>query len=88
MGAYILTAVPGRVLKPLVAIYLLVVGLVIVRKGLTGVGEAKVRTLPEKTEYCKLKGDHSEKAMLITVNVDYNICRPQDVFFAIKEEIN
>jgi len=44
LGAYILTAVPGRVLKPLVAIYLLVIGLVILRKTLKGIEKAKVRT--------------------------------------------
>lgn len=31
----------------------------------------------------KLKGDHHENALLITVNVDYEINRPQDVFRAI-----
>jgi predicted AlkP superfamily phosphohydrolase/phosphomutase len=55
--------------------------------GFCSFGEAKVQTLPEYTEGGKLKGDHHENALLITVNVDYEICRPQDVFFAITEEI-
>ena len=46
-----------------------------------------MQTLPEYTEGGKLKGDHHENALLITVNVDYEIYRPQDVFFAITEEI-
>ncbi|MCL5318929.1 MAG: alkaline phosphatase family protein [Thaumarchaeota archaeon] len=56
--------------------------------GFCSFGEAKVRTLPEKTQYGVLKGDHSEKAVLITVNVNYEINRPQDVFFAIKRTID
>lgn len=50
-------------------------------------GEAKVQTLPEYTKEGRLKGDHHENAFLITVNVDYEIERPQDVFFAIAEEV-
>ncbi|MCL4435485.1 MAG: alkaline phosphatase family protein [Thaumarchaeota archaeon] len=56
--------------------------------GFCSFGEAKVKTLPEETGYGKLKGDHSERAMLITVNVTHNINRPQDVFFAVKNGIN
>ncbi len=48
-------------------------------------GEAKVQTLPEYTKEGKLKGDHHENALLITENMDYEIERPQDVFFVIKE---
>ena len=54
--------------------------------GFCSFGEAKVQTLPEYTEGGKLKGDHHENALLITVNVDYEIYRPQDVFFAIKKK--
>lgn len=52
--------------------------------GFCSFGEARVQTLPRETKYGKLKGDHHEKAVLVTVNVDYEIQRPQDVFFAIK----
>jgi len=55
--------------------------------GFCSFGEAKVQTLPLKSEWGELKGDHHENALLITVNVDYPIERPQDVFFAIKREI-
>lgn len=51
--------------------------------GFCSFGEAKVRTLPLKSEAEELKGDHHEEALLITVNLDYPIERPQDVFFAI-----
>ena len=50
-------------------------------------GEAKVQTLPEHTKEGIIKGDHHETALLITVNVNYEINRPQDVFFAITKEI-
>jgi len=55
--------------------------------GFCGFGEAKVQTLPRKTEYGELKGDHHEEAILITVNVRYKIEKPQDVFYAIMEEV-
>jgi len=58
--------------------------IVISDHGFCSFGEAKVQTLPEYTEEGKLKGDHHEDAFLVTVNVDYEISRPQDVFFAIK----
>ena len=58
--------------------------IVISDHGFCSFGEAKVQTLPEYTEEGKLKGDHHEDAFLVTVNVDYEINRPQDVFFAIK----
>jgi predicted AlkP superfamily phosphohydrolase/phosphomutase len=51
--------------------------------GFCSFGEAKIQTLPEKTEHGKLKGDHHENALLLTVNVDYEIDNPQDVFHAI-----
>jgi predicted AlkP superfamily phosphohydrolase/phosphomutase len=52
--------------------------------GFCSFGEAKVQTLPQKTMQGELKGDHHEKAILITSNVQYEIKRPQDVFCAIK----
>jgi len=51
--------------------------------GMCSFGEARVQTLPKKTEWGELKGDHYENAMLITVNFDYPITRPQDVFWAL-----
>jgi len=58
--------------------------IVISDHGFCSFGEAKVQTLPEYMKEGKLKGDHHENAFLVTVNVDYEINRPQDVFFAIK----
>lgn len=60
--------------------------IVISDHGFCSFGEAKVQTLPEQTPEGKLKGDHHEDAFLVTVNVDYEIERPQDVFFAIEEQ--
>lgn len=60
--------------------------IVISDHGFCSFGEAKVQTLPQRTEEGNLKGDHDENALLITVNLDYEIERPQDVFFALKEE--
>jgi predicted AlkP superfamily phosphohydrolase/phosphomutase len=57
--------------------------IVISDHGFCSFGEAKIQTLPEETGHGKLKGDHHENALLITVNVDYEINRPQDVFHAI-----
>ena len=57
--------------------------IVISDHGFCSFGEAKIQTLPEETEHGKLKGDHHENALLITVNVDYEINKPQDVFHAI-----
>lgn len=51
--------------------------------GFCSFGEAKIQTLPRETEYGILKGDHHESALLITVNLDYEIKKPQDVFYAI-----
>ena len=62
--------------------------IVISDHGMCSFGEARVQTLPEKTEWGELKGDHHENAMLITVNVDYPIERPQDVFWALKKEFD
>ena len=58
--------------------------IVISDHGFCSFGEARVQTLPEYTKEGKLKGDHHENAFLVTVNVDYEIERPQDVFFAIQ----
>ncbi|RZN44165.1 MAG: hypothetical protein EFT35_00370, partial [Methanophagales archaeon ANME-1-THS] len=55
--------------------------------GFCSFGEAKIQTLPELTEYGRLKGDHHEHAVVITVNVAHEIKRPQDVFFSIIDEI-
>ena len=44
LGAYILTAVPGKTIKPLVASYLLIMGLMILRRAITIIQEARVRT--------------------------------------------
>ncbi len=52
--------------------------------GFCSFGEAKIQTLPQKTEQGELKGDHHENALLITVGVDYEIDQPQDVFYAIR----
>lgn len=60
--------------------------IVISDHGFCSFGDAKVQTLPEYTKEGKLKGDHHETAFLLTVNVDYEITRPQDVFFAILEQ--
>jgi len=57
--------------------------IVISDHGFCSFGEAKIQTLPEETEHGKLKGDHHENALLITVNVDYEIDKPQDVFYAV-----
>jgi len=55
--------------------------------GFCSFGEARVQTLPQQTAQGTLKGDHHENALLITVNVDYQIQRPQDVFSAIRKEL-
>lgn len=57
--------------------------IVISDHGFCSFGEAKIQTLPLKSEWGELKGDHHENALLITVNLDYAIERPQDVSFAI-----
>jgi predicted AlkP superfamily phosphohydrolase/phosphomutase len=61
--------------------------IVISDHGFCSFGEAKVQTLPLKSEEGELKGDHHENALLITVNIDYPVERPQDVFFAVKKEL-
>jgi len=61
--------------------------IVISDHGFCSFGEAKLQTLPEVTEEGRLRGDHHENALLITVNLDHEIDRPQDVFFTLKKEI-
>jgi len=61
--------------------------IVISDHGFCSFGEAKVQTLPKETEEGTLKGDHHENALLITVNLDYEINKPQDVFNAIRDKI-
>jgi len=55
--------------------------------GFCSFGEAKIQTLPEETEHGRLKGDHHENALLITINVNHEIDKPQDVFHAVREEL-
>mgnify|MGYP003681902889 CR=1 FL=1 len=44
LGAYILTAIPGRVIKPFVAFYLLIMGIIILRKAFKKIEERNVKT--------------------------------------------
>ncbi|NQE52837.1 hypothetical protein C5S29_04520 [ANME-1 cluster archaeon GoMg3.2] len=46
-----------------------------------------IKMLIKKEGKLNLKGDHHEDAFLVTVNVYYKINKPQDVFFAIMEEV-
>jgi len=61
--------------------------IVISDHGFCSFGEAKIQTLPLESEWGELKGDHHENALVITVNLDYEINRPQDVFFAITRSL-
>lgn len=61
--------------------------IVISDHGFCSFGEAKVQTLPKETPEGTLKGDHHENALLITANLDYEINKPQDVFYAIKTQL-
>ncbi len=56
--------------------------IVISDHGFCSFGEAKIQTLPKETKQGMLKGDHHENALLITVNINYKIDKPQDVFYA------
>jgi predicted AlkP superfamily phosphohydrolase/phosphomutase len=60
--------------------------IVISDHGFCSFGESKVQTLPMKSDEGQLKGDHHENALVITVNLDYDIKAPQDVFRAIRRE--
>jgi len=44
LGAYILTAVPGKMIKPFIALYLLIMGLIILRKAFKKIEQKEVRT--------------------------------------------
>jgi uncharacterized membrane protein YfcA len=44
LGAYILTAVPGKMIKPFVAFYLLIMGVIVLRKAFKKIQEKKART--------------------------------------------
>lgn len=55
--------------------------------GFCSFGEAKVQTLPQKSEWGELKGDHHEEAIVITAGFDREITKPQDVFSAIRETL-
>lgn len=49
--------------------------------------ETESHTLSRKNKSGReIKGDHNKEAILITKNIDYNIEKPQDVFYCIKEE--
>jgi predicted AlkP superfamily phosphohydrolase/phosphomutase len=61
--------------------------IVISDHGFCSLGEARVQTLPSKSEWGELKGDHHENALLITVNLEGRIEKPQDVFFTLKKEL-
>ncbi|MFC2056486.1 alkaline phosphatase family protein [Chloroflexota bacterium] len=61
--------------------------IVISDHGFCSFGEAKIQTLPKNTEEGTLKGDHHENALLITANLDYEIEKPQDVFFAVYQSL-
>lgn len=62
--------------------------IVISDHGFCSFGEAKIQTLPQETGQGTLKGDHHENAFLVTVNVGYEINRPQDVFYAIRQGLS
>ncbi|MFB0526498.1 MAG: sulfite exporter TauE/SafE family protein [bacterium] len=44
LGAYMLTAVPGKTIKPFIAFYLLIMGLIILRRAFKKVEEKEVKT--------------------------------------------
>ncbi len=44
IGAYILTSVPGEAIKPFIAIYLLIMGVIIIRKAFTKIHIREVKT--------------------------------------------
>jgi len=44
IGAYILTAVPGKMIKPFIAFYLFIMGLIILRKAFKKIEEKEVKT--------------------------------------------
>lgn len=56
--------------------------------GFCSFGEARIQTLPKETPHGELKGDHHEEALVITKNIETEIREPQDVYRAIKTEID
>ena len=44
LGAYLLIAIPGRIIKPFVAFYLLIMGVIILKKSFKKIQERKVKT--------------------------------------------
>jgi predicted AlkP superfamily phosphohydrolase/phosphomutase len=60
--------------------------IVISDHGFCSFGEAKVQTLPKKTPYGELKGDHHEVALCITYNVSKPLRKPQDLFHILRKE--
>ncbi|MHA1608438.1 MAG: sulfite exporter TauE/SafE family protein [Candidatus Njordarchaeales archaeon] len=54
LGAYVLTAVPGNIIKPFVTIYLLIMGLIIVWKALKNVRSKSVRRAEMRAELIPL----------------------------------
>jgi len=60
--------------------------IVISDHGFCSFGEAEVQTLPQETPHGKLKGDHHEDAVVITVGVDKKIEEPQDVYRVLEQK--
>ena len=56
--------------------------------GFCSFGEARVQTLPQKSGQGELKGDHHQDAILITLNVDDKIDKPQDVFYTLERHFS
>ena len=49
--------------------------------------ESKVHTLRRRDSSGRvIKGDHSQESIIIIKNIKYNIEKPQDIFYCIKEE--
>ena len=61
--------------------------IVISDHGFCSFGKAKFQTLPPTSEWGDIKGDHHENALVITVNRDYEIERPQDMCCAISHSM-
>jgi phosphoadenosine phosphosulfate reductase len=50
--------------------------------------EVERHTLPRRTPEGEIKGDHHREAILITKNISYPIQNPEDVFHAIRSELD
>jgi phosphoadenosine phosphosulfate reductase len=50
--------------------------------------EVEEHTLPKETPEGKIKGDHYPEAILISKNINFEINSPEDVYHAIKSELN